>query len=76
MPKLSPISSRNLIKILNKLGFKKIRQEGSHARFIHPDGRKTTIPIHSGENIHRGLLRKILKDINISPEQFFKFRKK
>ncbi|MDP3994255.1 MAG: type II toxin-antitoxin system HicA family toxin [bacterium] len=70
MPRLSPVSSRKLIKIVTKLGFKKVRQEGSHARFIHPDGRKTTIPMHSGENIHRGLLRKILKDIEIQPEKF------
>jgi len=70
MPKLSPISSRKLIKIVTKMGFEKVRQEGSHTRLVHPDGRKTTIPIHSGENIHRGLLRKILKDLEIQPEKF------
>lgn len=74
MPKLSPISSRKLIKIITKLGFEKIRQEGGHARFVHPDGRKTTIPIHPGENIHRGLLRKILKDIEVQPERFVNLR--
>lgn len=74
MPKLSPISSRNLIKIITKLGFEKIRQEGSHVRFAHSDGRKITIPIHSGENIHRGLLRKILKDMEIQPEKFTNLR--
>jgi predicted RNA binding protein YcfA (HicA-like mRNA interferase family) len=74
MPRLSPISSRNLIRIVEKLDFYKDRQEGSHARYEHSDGRKITIPIHSGENIHRGLLRKIIRDLNISPNEFQKLR--
>lgn len=74
MPRLSPISSRNLIKIIENLGYSKDRQEGSHARFEHSDGRKITIPVHAGENIHRGLLRKIIRDLNLSPKEFEKLR--
>lgn len=74
MPRLSPISSRNLIKIIGKLGFNKDRQEGSHARYEHSDGRKITVPVHAGENIHRGLLRKIIRDLNLSLREFEKFR--
>jgi len=74
MPKLSPISSRKLVQIVEKLGFIKIRQEGSHARYVHADGRKISIPMHSGESIHRGLLRKIIRDLNLTPDQFSKLR--
>lgn len=74
MPKLSPINSSRLIKILSKLGFVNIRQKGSHARLEHPDGRKTSIPVHSGENVGVGLLRKILRDTNLTPEQFNKLK--
>jgi len=74
MPKLSPISSKKLASIVEKASFTKIRQTGSHARFIHMDGRKTSIPMHSGENIHPGLLRKILRDLQITPEDFLKLR--
>lgn len=74
MPKLSPISSRNLVKIVESLGFVKARQEGSHARFVHADGRKISIPMHPGENIHRGLLRKILRDLQITPKEFLELR--
>jgi len=74
MPRLSPISSRNLIKIVENMGFIKDRQIGSHARYEHSDGRKITISIHSGENIHRGLLRKIIRDLNLSPREFEKLR--
>lgn len=74
MPKLSPIRSRNLIKILQSLGFIQTRQKGSHLRMEHTDGRKTTIPIHSGEKVGKGLLRKILKDVTLSPDDFEKIR--
>lgn len=74
MPKLSPIRARALISILENQGFQLIRQKGSHLRLEHPDGRKTTIPIHSGEKVGVGLLRKILRDTNISRSQFEKLR--
>lgn len=72
MPKLSPISARKLIKLLKQEGFVEIRQKGSHIRLEHKDGRKTTVPVHSGEKIGKGLLAKILKDTNVSPEKILK----
>lgn len=74
MPKLSPIRGKDLIIILRKKGFRVVRQKGSHVRLVHVDGRKTTVPVHSGETVGRGLLRKILRDVNVSPEQFSKMR--
>lgn len=74
MPKLSPIGAKELISILEKQGFKQIRQKGSNVRMEHPDGRKTTIPVHSGENVGVGLLRKILRDTNISRNDFEKLK--
>lgn len=69
MPTLKP---RKLIKILKKLGFEKVRQEGSHIFFKHPDGRTTVIPFHAGKDTGRGLLREILNDINLSQTEFLK----
>lgn len=74
MPKLSPANSSKLIKILLKIGFVNIRQKGSHVRLEHPDGRKTSVPVHSGENVGIGLLRKILRDVNLTPDQFNKLK--
>ena len=48
MSKLTPAKPEEFIKILEKLGFMKIRQSGSQAVFYHPDGRWTTVPIHKG----------------------------
>lgn len=74
MPKLSPIKAVKLLQILQKLGFSKIKQRGSHIILKHQDRRETVIPVHKGEEIGRGLLRKILRDINLSPEDFNKLK--
>jgi predicted RNA binding protein YcfA (HicA-like mRNA interferase family) len=49
------------------------RSKGSHFRYKHPDGRKTTVPSHKGKDISRGLFRKILRDVDISIEELKKF---
>ena len=73
MTKLPLISANELIKVLDKLGFKLQRQRGSHMFFSHPDGRTTIVPNHPGEEIDRGLLNKIIKrDIQISREEFLR----
>ncbi|RKL63081.1 type II toxin-antitoxin system HicA family toxin [Thermoanaerobacteraceae bacterium SP2] len=74
MSKLTVVSSKDMVKILERLGFIEIRQKGSHKYFKHEDGRSTVIPFH-GEDLGRGLIRKILKDIEISIEEYEKIRK-
>lgn len=74
MPKVSPISAKELIKILEKQGFEVVHQKGSHVRLKHSDGRRTTVPMHSGESVGVGLLRKILRDTNISRDEFEKLK--
>jgi predicted RNA binding protein YcfA (HicA-like mRNA interferase family) len=59
-------------KLLFYLGFKKVRQKGSHVFYRHPDGRTTTLPFHSGRNLARPLIREILREIELTPEQFRK----
>lgn len=69
--KLPLMSAIELIKILEKLGFKIMRQQGSHIFLRHEDGRTTVVPNHPGEKLDRGLLNKILrKDIGIEREDF------
>ena len=76
MARLVPISGRKLCKIVEKLGFQKVHQKGSHVRYIHPDGRRTVVPVHGNEEIGRGLLREILKQTKISREEFDELRAK
>jgi len=73
MGKLTQITAVELIKILSKIGFNVIRQEGSHVFLRHNDGRTTVVPNHPGRKLDRGLLNKIIKkDIRISRDEFLK----
>ena len=73
--KLPLLDAKELIKILNKMGFEVIRQKGSHIYLKHKDGRCTVVPLHSGRDIGRGLLKRILNEIDVSREDFLKFVK-
>lgn len=70
MGKITPLKPTEVIRILGHFGFERIRQKGSHIYFRHPDGRSTVIPFHKGEDIGKGLLSEILKDIELSWEEF------
>ena len=65
------ISARTLMKALRRLGFIQTRSRGSHRRFEHPDGRKTTVPVHQGKDIPRGQLRQIVTmDLGMDMDEF------
>jgi predicted RNA binding protein YcfA (HicA-like mRNA interferase family) len=77
MSKLPLLKAVELAKILKKLGFELIRQEGSHMFFRHMDGRTTVVPNHPGEHIDRGLLTKIIKkDLELEREDFIRILRK
>jgi len=59
-------------KILLSLGFRPVRQKGSHVFYRHPDGRTTTLLKHLGRDLARPLIREILREIKLTPEQFQK----
>ncbi len=67
---LRPLPPRRVLKALKALGFEVIRRKGSHALLRHPDGRRTVVPVHAGEEIGRGLLRKMIRDAEVSVEEF------
>ncbi len=70
-PVLKP---REVVTLLEALGFFELRQRGSHKQFRHPDGRCTTVPFHAGRDVSPILLRQIAKDIGLSIEDFLKTR--
>ncbi len=73
--KLPLLDAKELIKILNRMGFEIIRQKGSHIYMKHKDGRATIVPMHAGRDIGRGLLKRVLNEIDVSREEFWKFIK-
>jgi len=64
---------KSFIRKVQKLGFQQIRQQGAHIRFLHPDGRKTTIPDHGNKDVPKGLLNKIIRyDLEMDQDDFWK----
>lgn len=72
MTRLPRLRAKQLIQALERAGFVLERTRGNHVRMKHPDGRITSVPAHPGESIGPGLLRSILRDIEISVEDFVK----
>lgn len=71
MPKLPVLKDKQLVKALLKMGFFIHRQKGtSHLIMAHSDGRRTTVPIHPGNDIPKGTLKAILNDLKINIEEF------
>jgi len=69
---LRPLPADKVIKVLVRLGFKPVRQRGSHVILKREDGKVIVVPVHGGEEIGRGLLSKIIKDAGLTREEFLK----
>jgi predicted RNA binding protein YcfA (HicA-like mRNA interferase family) len=69
MTRLPRITGRQLIRTPGQIGFEVLRVRGSQTFLKHPDGRTTVVPVHSGEIIGPGLLRTILREIEISVDE-------
>lgn len=74
--RLPMLKARDLIRVLSLLGFTPVRQVGSHIFFQHSDGRTTLVSRHDGADIGRGLLRKILREIKLPPDDFLEVLRK
>jgi predicted RNA binding protein YcfA (HicA-like mRNA interferase family) len=71
MPKLPRIPSREMIRALEKLGFKAVRQNSSHVvmKKMTDDGEiGCVVPIH--RELKVGTLSDVLKQAKIDPEEF------
>jgi predicted RNA binding protein YcfA (HicA-like mRNA interferase family) len=73
MTRLPRVSGKQVVKALERAGFKVDRIRGSHFFLQHPDGGVTTVPVHARETIGPGLLRSILRDIEMDLEAFVEF---
>jgi predicted RNA binding protein YcfA (HicA-like mRNA interferase family) len=72
MPPLPTVSGTQLIRALERAGFAVTRVKGSHHRLKHPDGRATTVPVHSGRDVPKGTLRSVLEDADLTVEELRK----
>ncbi|HET9017452.1 MAG TPA: type II toxin-antitoxin system HicA family toxin [Thermomicrobiaceae bacterium] len=65
-----PANARDLQRVALRLGFRLVRQKGSHARWKHPDGRATTIPVHGDADIGGWLFQEILRQLGVTEVEF------
>ena len=72
MTRLPIVSAKTMEALLRRLGFKAVRQKGSHVFYRHEDGRSTTVPHHSGRDLSRPLIAEVLREIKLSAEEFCK----
>lgn len=74
MPRPPVLKPREVVTILERLGFAEARQRGSHRQYRHPDGRATTVPFHGTRDISPILLRQIARDIGLTVELLLEAR--
>jgi len=67
MPKLPRISGAAIIKALERLGFVKIRQSGSHV-IMRRGSKGCVVPLHSEVKV--GTLAGILRQAELTPAEF------
>ena len=73
MTEKSPrITADEVIRVLEKAGFKLSRQSGSHKVYKNPAGKRATVPYHKGKILHPKVLASILKDVQLTKEEFLK----
>ena len=71
MPKLPVVSGDQAVKAFQELGYVVVRQRGSHIRLHHPtDARRKPLTVPRHDEIGRGLLRKLLRDAQLTVEEF------
>ena len=76
MPKIPIIDPKDMLRYLRSYGCEVIRAKGSHHRILNPSaGKRSTLPIHSGDDLSPGLFVKILKDLGIDINEFIDFIK-
>jgi predicted RNA binding protein YcfA (HicA-like mRNA interferase family) len=73
MSHLGNISASLMIKFLEAKGFKQSRQKGSHIFFRHLDGRTAVVPVHKSEDLGKGLIGKILRDMEVEKEELMEW---
>jgi len=73
--KLPRVSSADAVRVLEKAGFYLVRQSGSHKIYKNAEGRRATIPFHSGKELHSKILKSILRDADLTVEEFLELRK-
>jgi predicted RNA binding protein YcfA (HicA-like mRNA interferase family) len=72
MPKLPRLTAREIVAALEKAGFAIARQSGSHMIYKNAAGKRVTVRFHGTKILHPKVLKSILRDASITPEDLEK----
>jgi len=72
---LPRVNASDAIRALEKAGFFLARQSGSHRIYKNAEGRRVTVPYHSGKELHPNILESILRDADLTTEEFLELMK-
>ena len=73
--KLPRVSAAEAVRALERAGFFLARQSGSHRIYKNAEGRRATVPYHSGKELHPKVLKSILRDADLTTEEFLELMK-
>ncbi len=68
--RLPRASAADAVRVLEKAGFYLARQSGSHKIYKTAEGKRVTVPFHSGKELHPKILKSILRDADLTVEEF------
>ncbi|HEV2298301.1 MAG TPA: type II toxin-antitoxin system HicA family toxin [Candidatus Acidoferrales bacterium] len=72
MTKLPRVTAREIVAVLERVGFLLTRQSGSHMIYKNLAGKRATVPFHAAKILHPKVLRNILRDAGISTDELQK----
>lgn len=68
MARLPIISGDDFVKAMRKIGYVWDHTEGSHMILLHTSRGRLSVPRH--KELGRGLLRALIRDVDLSREEF------
>lgn len=73
MPRLPRLTARQIMAVLEKVGFSLARQSGSHVIYKNAAGKRVTVPFHGSKTLHPKVVKNILRDAQLSVEKLGEF---
>lgn len=73
--RLPRMNAAEAIRAIEKAGFILTRQSGSHRIYKNTEGHRITIPYHSGKELHPKIIKNILKEADLTIEEFLEMMK-
>ncbi len=70
MPEIPNCTGKETVRALERLGYRAVRQSGSHVRLKYSGHTSLTVPVHHGKDLAKGTLRKIISDSGFTIEEF------